>query len=190
MTFQIELLRQLSVEKPRSVISKLDVGQIINKSMGLKYILDNPNIDLSLGDFPQGSIPYGPIYRKLNGNSSDILRRFGEKDKMPFSEMFNAGFGECLEKAVLVQLAAQRQEESFLINGTIEEEGEIGASFHAYNLVVRRDNLFLVDAQNPAKVNLDGKIYPYIAPITDICGSYGEFKVPIEWKLGRTYSIN
>jgi hypothetical protein len=190
MNNQIELLRNLSKEKPKSVIARLNSGQEIDKSMGLKYLIDNPNIDLILGDFPQGAIPYGQIYRKLKSNSSDILRQFGGRNTIPFSEIFNADLGECLEKAVLVQLAAQRKEESFLINGTIEEDGEVGAGFHAYNIVARAGKLFLVDAQNPARVDSDGKIHPYIAPVTDICGAYGDFQVPSERKMGRTYSIN
>lgn len=190
MKKQIEILRKLSIERPRSVISRLNFGQIINKSMGLKYLIDNSDIDLNMGDFPKGAIPYRPVYKKLGGNSSDILKQFGGRNTIPFSEVFNAGLGECLEKAVLIQLAAQRQEESFLIKGVIEEDGEIGAGFHAYNVVIRSEKLFLVDAQNPARIDSAGTIHPYIAPITDICGEYADFKVPSEWKLGRTYSIN
>ncbi len=184
-----ELLRNLSREKHESIIARLNSGQEITKSRGLKYLIDNHDIDLSLGDFPRGAIPYRQIYRKLKGNSSDILRQFGIRRIMPFSEIFNAGLGECLEKAVLVQLAAQRQEESFLVNGAIENDEEVGADFHAYNIIVRGGKLFLVDAQNPLLIDSEGRIYPYVAPVIEIIRESREIRISSEWKFGRTYFI-
>jgi hypothetical protein len=108
---------------------------------------------------------------------------------MPFSEIFNAGLGECLEKAVLVQLAAQRQEESFLVNGAIENDEEVGADFHAYNIIVRGGKLFLVDAQNPLLIDSEGRIYPYVAPVIEIIRESREIRISSEWKFGRTYFI-
>lgn len=185
----LELLRRFSREKPRSVISKLSLGDIVHKSAGLTYVIDDDQIVRRLGDFPKGAIPCGAIYRKLKGDSSQVVKHFLGRSQIPFSEVFHAGLGECLEKSVLVQLAAQEQEESFLISGALEQEGEVGAGFHAYNLVARQNQLFLVDAQNPVRVEADGKVHVYVAPVEGITGDYGEIQVPKIWKMGRTYCI-
>ncbi len=190
MERQIEFLNALSNERSKKVIKTLKTGDSILKSMVLEYTIDNQDIDLQLGKFPNGSIPYRQIYSKLSGDSRDILDQFNRRDNIPFTEIFNAGLGQCLEKAVLVQLAAQRQEESFLISGVIEVDEALGANHHAYNIVARSGKLFLVDAQNPAGISKDGTIHPYVAPVVDIVGKSGEIQVSPEWRMNRTYTID
>jgi hypothetical protein len=185
----IDSLKRFSREIPASVIENLAVGDVVGKSMGLSYFIDDKAIDLQLGQFPEGAIPYSAVYRKLSPSMAGINKQFNGRRNIPFSEVFNAGVGECLEKAVLIQLASQRKENSFLINGVIEEDGVVGAGPHAYNVVVRNGKPFLIDAQNPTRVDAGGKIHPYVAPIVDISGDYGEIKTTSEWRMGRSYSI-
>lgn|SRR3989338_8015949 len=95
-----------------------------------------------------------------------------------------------VEKAILVQLSAQRGREAFLINGCFAEDDDVGVGSHAYNVVFKDEQPFLIDAQNPLAKDPTGKItHPYIAPILGIEKCYGDFVVPQEWKQGRTYSI-
>ena len=110
---------------------------------------------------------------------------------MPFSEMFNAKLGECLERAILVQMAAQRDNGiSFLINGALLKHGEDCVESHAYNIIVRNNRAFLVDAQNPLRVDTEGKVsVAYIAPINRISGEINGIEVSSEWEQGRTYML-
>lgn len=186
---KIDILRKLSRKFPGNVVERLEQGQTIEKSSGLSYLIDNTEIDRRLGDFEEGVIPYGQIYKGFRGSPGDIFKQFNGRKVIPFSEIFDKGLGECLEKAILVQFAAQRKESSFLINGVLCVDSEEGAGFHAYNIVFRNGSPILVDAQNPAMVGSDGKVYPYTAPVIDIKED-GVFWVSPEWRFGRTYSID
>ena len=105
--------------------------------------------------------------------------------------MFNAKIGDCLERAILVQMAAQRDKGiSFLINGALLKHGDEHVESHAYNIVAVNNRAFLVDAQNPLKVDENGKISSaYIAPINRISGEINGIEVPSEWECGRTYML-
>jgi hypothetical protein len=186
-----EYLEKQAELNPRNVIGKLEKGSIINKCSGGDYIIDNPDIDKQLGDFPEGTIPYGSIHRTLKNSRRTIDYLFRGSSKVPFSESYKAKVGECLEKAILTQLAAQRGRASFLINGTLGLEGNVGVDFHAFNIVFKEGQPFLIDTQNPLVKDAKGKsINPYIAPVLDITGNCGEVIVPSEWKHGRTYSLS
>ncbi len=180
----------MAEEHPKSVIANLSKGSKVQKSWGLYYEIDDVEIDKNLGEFPKGAVPYGPIYRTLKNSKKEIMEEFNENSKIPFSKVYNKGIGECLEKSILVQLAVQRGREGFLVNGCLAIEDEVGVSHHAYNIVFKDKKLFLIDVQNPLRVDSTGKvIHPYIAPILGINEDYGEFLVPEEWKQKRIYSI-
>jgi hypothetical protein len=184
-------LEALADERPDIVIARLDVGSVIRKSMGLSYEIDDSDIDRTLGEFPEGAVPYGLIHMALRSSQSGILKLYDGSSRIPFSQAVNAGVGECLEKAALVQLSAQRGGMTFLITGCLGEDGQVGVSPHAYNVVFREGTPFLVDAQNPLAKNPEGNVtHPYIAPILGIGEDYGEFIVPQEWRQGRAYSIS
>lgn len=186
----VDYLNRLSVENPANVIRKLSNGSLVSKSMGTKYLIDDVNLDKRLGEFPVGTIPYGPIYRKLQNSFSGIMGLFSGRDVVPFSEAFNAELGECLEKSVLVQMAAQRGGTGFLINGALDADGDGCVGCHAYNLLARDNQLYLIDVQNPLAVESNGQISgPYIAPVTNISGEFGEISTSKEWERGRKYFL-
>jgi len=105
-----------------------------------------------------------------------------------FSVAVDEGVGECLEKAILVQLAAQRRDQSFLINGALAEDGDVGVTYHAFNIVCRDGVLFLLDAQNPFIVDAQACIRHYIVPVQGIHEN-GDVIVPEEYRAGRTYAL-
>ncbi len=185
-----KILKRLSCERENSVIGNLARGNMVRKSMGRQYEIDDVEIERRLGDFPGGVIPYGPIYRALrNPKGDELMNIFGGSSEVPFSRVYEAGVGECLEKAILVQLAAQKGVDvPFLISGSLCEDGDF-ADFHAFNIIFRDGKPFLLDVQNPLSVS-DGIVtHPYIAPVEDLLGQDYEFKVPNEWRQGRTYAI-
>lgn len=185
-----EYLKEISKKSPNQLIENLIVGSKVQKSWGLYYEIDDVNIDKNLGNFPEGSVPYGPIYNHLKNSKKEIIEMFNQNSNLPFSKVYNKLVGECLEKSILVQLGIQRGEGGFLVNGVLEIDGEIGASPHAYNIVFRNKKSFLIDVQNPLRLDSTGKItHPYIAPILGISENYGEFLVPKEWKQKRSYCI-
>ena len=102
---------------------------------------------------------------------------------LPFSIAVERGMGSCLEKSILVQLAAQDVTTSFLVDGFMDDQ--YGSGFHAFNVLYVGDNPVLIDAENPLVV--DGSLVPFVVPILQI--SEGKFQVPIEWNAGRTYRI-
>ena len=183
-------LEALAEQHPKQVMGRLDRGSKVQKSWGLTYEIDDSDIDRRLGDFPEGAVPYGPIHRALKNSQGEIMAVFNGSSEAPFSRAYEAGVGECLEKAILVQLSAQRGREAFLINGCLAEDDDVGVGSHAYNVVFKDGKSFLVDTQNPLAKDSTGKItHPYLAPILGIEEGYGDFVVPQEWKQGRTYSI-
>ena len=185
-----EYLTKMAEKHPKSVIANLSKGSKVQKSWGLYYEIDDIEIDKNLGEFPKGAVLYGPIYRTLKNSQREIMELFNRDSKISFSKVYNKGLGECLEKSILVQLAVQRGGEGFLINGCFSEENGIGVSPHAYNIVFRNKKPFLVDVQNPLRIDSNNKITnQYIAPILGINEDYGEFLVPEEWKQKRIYSI-
>lgn len=185
----IQYLEDLAGQHPNKIIAKLTKGSKVQKSSGLSYEIDDPEIDRRLGDFPEGTLPYGPIHRALRDSPSGIWSLFNGQFEAPFSRAYESGFGECLEKAILVQLAAQRSGPSFLIKGSLAVNGQYVES-HGYNLIFKNKIPLLVDVQNPLAKNKNGEITnPYIAPILGIDGINGDFIVPPEWKQERTYSI-
>jgi hypothetical protein len=182
-------LKNIERKHPNIVMNRLKKGSLVQKSFGLKYQIEDPDIDRQLGDFPKGAVPYAAIYKEMEPSMGKILQLFSSNKTIPFSSAFEAKLGQCLEKAILVHLAAQRNRDSFLINGVLGLEDEVGVEPHAFNVVYKDGEPFLVDAQNPLGLDGMGKVsHPYIAPIIGI--ENGDFLVLDEWKQGRTYSLS
>lgn len=59
---------------------------------------------------------------------------FKDSSEIPFSRVYEAGVGECLEKAVLVQLS-ERGRKVFLIEGSLAVDYDV--DYHAYNVVFK-----------------------------------------------------
>ncbi len=190
-----QYLEDAAIEYSHIVTSKLAKGSIVSKGSGHAYEIDNPEIfkrlEYKVNEFPEGAVPYGYINKYLR-QSMGIRGLFeregskcGSKLVLPFSRIFEARIGECLEKAILVQLAAQLGRNSFLIKGVLEQDSEVGVDNHAYNIVFNNEKPYLVDAHNP----FYQKNIPYIVPILNIEGKTGNIVVPDEDRAGRSYYL-
>jgi len=182
-------LEHVGENNPHHVLKKINKGDLVKKSIVFGYIIDDADIDKRLGDFPEGAIPYGPIYRALKFLPEEVFDLFRMSSIIPFSDAYNTGIGECLEKSILAQLSAQRGRNSFLISGVLEVNGG-SAEAHAYNVVFKDELPSLLDVTNPLAIDSCGKIIrPYIAPILGINEKTSNIILPEEWRQGRTYSI-
>ena len=184
-------LETLAKQYPKQVIKRLDKGSKVQKSWGINYIIDDPNIYKKLGEFPKKTIPFKTIHEYLNESKKELLTIFNSDSEVLFSKVYEAKVGECLEKAILVHLFAQNLSGGFLINGFFSEEKNenIGLA-HAYNILFKKGEPFLIDTQNPISTDIFGRvIQSYVAPIIGVEEPYGDFKVKKEWELGRKYSI-
>lgn len=175
------------------VIGDLKKGSRVSKSMANLYQIDNPEIHKVLGDFSRLDIPYGPVNRKLKSDSF-IIKQLFEKEAqsnngsrvLPFSRVVDSGVGECLEKAVLFQLAVQNKFPCFLINGAHYLDNDF-CDYHAFNILFNQGKVYLTDVENPLAKGQDGKVFPYIVPINSI--ARGVIKVPEEYRHKRNYEI-
>ena len=182
-------LEHIGRKRPNNVIKKLKEGDLVRKSLVFGHIIDDADIDKRMGNFPEGAIPYGPICRTLKSLPEKVFDLFSMSSIIPFSDAYNAGIGECLEKSILAQLSAQRGRDSFLISGVLEVNGGF-VEAHAYNIVFRNSKPFLLDIENPLALNSEGKVtHPYIAPILGVNEKTSDIILPEEWRQGRTYSI-
>jgi hypothetical protein len=184
-----DYLKDLSITNSSVVIGRLTRGVHVAKSASLSYLIDNVNVDERLGNFPVGAIPYSAINKALQSSSSRILNLFSGESSIPFSKVMKYGVGQCLEKAILVQLAAQRIESSYLVSGAIELDSDSGVDFQAFNLVFRGNTVYLVDAENPFSKDKEGSVIRrYIVPVKEITAE-GIVVVQDEYRAGRTYSL-
>ncbi len=77
------------------------------------------------------------------------------------SRAIELGVGECLEKAILVQLAKQEETDAFFIMGILRHDKMRGGILHAFNVVYTDGKPFLIDAENPVIIrNGDEKRTP------------------------------
>ncbi len=182
------MLQALAAQHPSSVIARLERGSLVRKGGDAAYLIDDPDLDLGLGD-ASGRIPYGAIHRALRSSETEIRELFMNEKVVPFSKAFAAGIGVCLEKSILMQLSAQRNKTSFLINGYLSDGY---SSPRAFNVVFLQNFLrkgpTLVDAENPLAVKPDGKTLPYCMPVFGLEGDDRTF-VLSEQQPGRIYSV-
>ncbi|HOW36647.1 MAG TPA: hypothetical protein PLK34_00125 [Candidatus Pacearchaeota archaeon] len=180
-------LENLSIQYPTSVIKKLGNGDHVRNGNSI-YRIDNiENICNKVRgnkNIPFGKIPLTEIY-----NSFKVPQNKQVKDgDFSFSEILGEN-GMCFECAVLTHLFAQENKENFpflITEGYLfDEQGEQG--LHAYNLIFRRNELFLLDSSNP--LNSESQLVHYIAPVVGIKPYGNEIIVENSWKQGRQYSI-
>ena len=176
---------------------RLNIGDRIEKSWGCDYEIDDFNVYEKLESYDPKNIPYGPVSRALKtilfGNFKlfqDSSRVENDRTIVPFSRVLESGIGECLERAVLMQLASQDFRRSFLISGLVSLDHELCVSRHAYNVIFSGNNPFLIDVQNPLAVDASKKVtHPYCAPIERLDWDSGRFVVPENWEQGRNYFL-
>lgn len=192
-----EILLGISKRAPHKIRARLNRGDLIQKNETMYYEIDDPAIHTKLPGYKPGAIPYGQVHKHFKSDKKgiyDLFRKEGKKkgDKivLPFSRVHELGLGECLEKAVMMQLASQDHFDSFLVNGSLSQEGGVGAENHAYNVVALNGQLHLVDAQNPIK-GKDGEIsQAYVAQLENFDEKLSRFRQHPEWeKLGRYYEV-
>jgi hypothetical protein len=192
----MEFLQDVQKSYPHSVHSRLDKGDLVQKSMDLSYEIDDPEIYRGLGEYPAGAVPHGKIYKALDNSKEKILKLFENEGKrqngktvLPFSRAYELKIGECLEKAILVQLCAQKGRNGFIVNGYLCED-DMTLNPHGYNVVFKDSQSFLLDAHNPLEVDGEGNVtIGYIAPLIGIDTKEMEFIVPHEFRHGRAYVI-
>jgi len=185
----LEYLDAFSSVNPAAVVSRLSRGFRLAKSLGQEYEIDNINLDDELGRFPVGAIPYNLVNKALRSEGPALRALFGEASCIPFSRVVKAGFGQCLEKAILLQLATQKAGISYLVSGALEEV-DGGAMQHSFNLVARAESVYLVDAENPFQRDKAGNVLrPYVVHVNDISPS-GAIIVDEACRAGRTYSLD
>jgi len=177
-------LQELSISAPHAVRTGIKLGDKISKSLGIAYEID----DISISASNSNTTEYWAIHNALKSDKRKILEAYGNNRVIPFSKVVKLGVGECLEKAVLLQLALQRKERtSFLINGCLELDEGYGIP-HAFNILIgKQGNPVLVDVENPLETS-QGLVH-CVCPIIDIQTEYGDITLPEEYRFGRKYSI-
>lgn len=181
-----EILTAISHTHPNLVKKKFAQGDHVQKSAGRAYEIDDVHIYQKLGNFEKGVIPYTRIYHALQPSQQVIFSLFNGSSIIPFSRAVQSHAGECLEKAILVQLAAQTGRDSFFINGIAAFDDKIGAYPYAYNIIFKEGKPHLVDVHNPLKITKK-EIHAYIAPV--IAMRNKEFILPDDWKQNRHYTL-
>ena len=201
MTFadQVRVLSSLAEERPTLVRSKICIGDLISRNLHLGsfiYQIDDLEIGKELGAFFDDTSFYLALEAKLRKfTTADYLKIFPPESKKegrmvtPFSATVKEGVGECLEKAILVQLRQQPKTLSFLIHGLLGHDATRRNFAHAYNIVFINDQGYLVDSQNPTIVKLgeEKTLVPYVAPFTGI--ERDRVIVHEQWRAGRIYQL-
>lgn len=193
-----EQLEKLAAERPTQIIGHLEEGSEVSLNIhrgGFAYEIDDLDIYTRFGD-PDDNEFYLSIDRALQPRGmAQHVAIFPPSEASedgtivaPFSRAIDMGFGECLEKAVLVQLARQKTG-SFIVTGELAFQGRVGARYHAYNVVFFDNGPYLVDAQNCVIVRQNGERIdvPYIVPVLGL--EDDSFVVPEKWTADRTYSL-
>lgn len=180
-------LEGLEKKAPQLVVSRIKKGTILRRGSDQYYEIDDPNIDLTLGNYTGGQIPLERIYHSTDPDLEKLNELFNNGQIIPFSEAVKRGLGACLEKSILTQLAAQRGRKSWLVNGFmgVEQDGIVPLFHHTYNVIFKDGSPYLVDSQNPAHVN---PFLAYTVPVLDI-DEKGDVQISKGSELKRVYTI-
>ena len=169
----------------RNIFSKIKEGDVVPKSRRYWYVVDNVEVFRQLGDFEEGVLPYGSINRYLHGPRQEIVKLFGGRLDIKFSEAVSSRLGECLEKSLLAHLIMQRINPTFLVRGYMNYSEEIGGWLRAFNIYLTGKESFLIDTQLPIQSN--GGKKTFIVPIFGI--SEINERVLIPQYCGRNYYL-
>jgi hypothetical protein len=184
-------LTELSKHDSYNIKTKLNPGDLVVKAFGVYfYQIDDVRLHERFGDISRLDEFLERLYHNLDPEQANIDELFRESKVVPFSKAVNANLGNCLEKSVIVQLAAQQRTDCFLMGGFLDEESEEGLHpniGHSYNILYGDGIPYLVDAQKPL-IKDDGTIIPYAVPIIGLSAN-AEFIIPKPWHLCRTYSL-
>ncbi len=178
-----------------NVARRLVIGDPIQRNLGSFYLIDDLGIGRVLGEIKPGTIPYVKVREVIRSNPAESQRLFAEEGtpipegrSLNFSRAVRAGFGQCVEKSTLLQLAVQDNMEVYFVMGALKEDGRANFDLHAFNIAPIGGKQHVIDAENPVKDEQD-KEYPYIVVILGINEESGEIVVPENAVFGRRYYI-
>ena len=197
--------------------SRLDLGTIVTKTGQLHYLIDDIKILSRLGQFENGSIPYGLIHKALTASHREreiheMIRTEGSEywvETRPFDQdgfvdphttrnrAKQRSIGYVLPFSVAVgRGSGSCLEKSILVQLALQD------TRHSFLVDGMMDDQFgsgfhafnvVYIGENPALVDaenpliINNRLVPYIAPLLQIHN--GVLQVPIEWNAGRTYRI-
>ena len=187
-------LLEAAEKNPEWVKNNIQLGERISTNLAAKtfcYQID----DLELYKIFRNGLTDNEFYLELFNRlrlrrNQYIPQIFGETRIADLSRAIELGVGECLEKAILVQLAKQEETDAFFIMGILRHDNMRGGIPHAFNVVYTDGKPFLIDAENPVIIR-DGdekREVPYIVPISDFDGI--DFLVDEYYRAGRTYGLD
>lgn len=193
------------------IYSSLKQGDLVLFGDRVRFSSGTKNVyyridDLSVTDWHTGQagkgLPLCAIFQKFDHQESRERGQFvlnnrhedGLNSKVyRYSDIVATGKGVCIEKAIMLQLVAQKHYESYLIGGMVKREGEGNAVKHAFNVVVIEGQPYLIDLSNPQEVNESGVVVrPYFVPILGLklTEDNYEFVLPPHSGNRQTYSLN
>ncbi len=176
------------------VVQNIEIGDILPNGLAVSYRIDEETpktLKEVIGFYDNGAVPYMKINKTLrdeNLNLEELINR--DSNTINFSEILKKEAGQCLEKAIAVQLYAQKGRESYLVlAGRLEQPGITTSLGHAYNIIKKDGKWFLVDAENPIIQN--NRRIPYIIPIEGIDEKSKEIILPEKYgkDIGRRYYL-
>jgi hypothetical protein len=186
----VQFLHQSSRDNSLSFISTISQGDELQRSGSLKYVIEDSDVDRQLGELEDGAIPYTKIFNHFKDGKQEVLKVVKGRDIFPFLELFDTQVGQCFERSIVTQLAAQRTRDAYMVNGIVTLDGRCGIDEPAFNLIVKENQLFLVDTSLPVGYGKDGSYEkPFIAPFLTIQIADRKIILPEEFMQGRAYSI-
>jgi hypothetical protein len=196
-------LEEYAKSNPKQVIRHLKKGDLVGKTefSEFAYEIDNPGIYRQLGDCPENAIPCGAVCSSLKIPDElglQILNLFirhgtrkGSQDILPFSKVYEAGLGMCIERAILIHLSMQDKIDAYLVRGFLHEDNTerhpLVRECHAFNIIIGHDSrAYMIDTAKLFAMK-DGSV-TYIAPLESI--EDGKFNLPKGMlQTERTYSL-
>ncbi len=112
------LLTQLKERSPHRVFFHLKEGDVVPKSVGSAYKIDNAGLEGIKSLFSEGPFPIGPIFNHFSPDNSAFSKLWSSSNPslkpreshisvVDFSKVIAARLGECLEMAIAAQIVGQ-----------------------------------------------------------------------------------
>lgn len=182
-------------DSPKSLLAQ---GDLVKKSMGIFYEIDDTNIPEKLG-YKKGVNPYWDMHRLFKpslGRTLEIAEEYGNYDgvktTIPFSIMMDERIGECVETHIVGQLYnKQIGMDSFLVQGGIKLPDEDCYECHAYLIGFKeREEPLLFDVSVPLNSTIENAVAkPCFLPVEGLCEN-GDIMLKDGVGDGRRYLID
>jgi hypothetical protein len=153
------------------------------------YEVDDAEIHKKVGDLDKDTKPMLTIWQTLDhrfcdlGLFSDLAAVFMDEAEdregilkvLPFSKIFEKGWGNCVEKTLLFQLWIQDKMDAYFVNGYLSWAGKTGndrGGPHSFSILFppEEERAYLIDINNPWALIYDGRkcLYPFSAVDYDL----------------------